>query len=58
VRCGLNRAESASLDTAIIETLRGVPGADVHGHAASDIDWGTWVRERAQAIEDLRNLGE
>jgi hypothetical protein len=58
VRCGISEAESVSLDAAIIEALRGAASAEVHAHAASGIDFGAWVRERAQAIEDLRNLSE
>jgi hypothetical protein len=56
VRCGIGEAESVSLDVAMIEALRGASRVDVEAHVVSEIDWGAWVRERAQAIEDLVNL--
>jgi hypothetical protein len=58
VRCGIGEAESVSLDLAMIEALRGASKTDVHAHGADAIDAAAWVRERAQAIEDLLNLGE
>ena len=57
VRCGSSQAESVNLDVALIEALSGPP-VEVQAHAASDIDWGVWVRQRAQAIEDFINLDE
>jgi hypothetical protein len=56
VRCGVSEAESVNLDVAMIDALRGASSLDVEAHAASNIEMGAWVRERARAIEDLLNL--